>query len=89
MDEPTVGLDPTSRKELLLKVLTLKNKDKLSVLWTTHLVDEAEKADKVIVLSKGEILKMGSPHEIIKSMKAKSLNQAFFKLIESEKNNDK
>ena len=89
MDEPTVGLDPTSRKELLLKVLTLKNKNKLSILWATHLVDEAEKADKVIVLNKGEILKMGSPSEIIKSMKAKSLDQAFFKLIESEKNNDK
>ena len=89
MDEPTVGLDPTSRKELLLKVLTLKNKNKLSILWTTHLVDEAEKADKVIVLNKGEILKIGTPSEIIKKMNVRSLERAFFKLIESEKNNDK
>lgn len=85
MDEPTVGLDPTSRKELLLKVLALKNKDGLSILWTTHLVDEAEKADKVIILSKGQILEMGSPSEITKKTKVRSLNQAFFKLIESEK----
>ena len=89
MDEPTVGLDPASRKELLLKVLTLKKKDKLSILWTTHLVDEAEKADKVIVLSQGKILEMGSPSAIIKKMKTQSLDQAFFKLIESEKNHDK
>ena len=89
MDEPTVGLDPTSRKELLLKVHALKNKDKLSILWTTHLVDEAEKADKVIVLNKGEILKIGKPSAIIKKMKVQSLERAFFKLIESEKNNDK
>jgi ABC-2 type transport system ATP-binding protein len=89
MDEPTVGLDPSSRKELLLKVHNLKNKDKLSILWTTHLVDEAEKADKVIVLNKGEILKIGTPYEIIKKMNVQSLERAFFKLIESEKNNDK
>ena len=89
MDEPTVGLDPSSRKELLSKVHTLKNKDKLSILWTTHLVDEAEKADKVIVLNKGEILKIGTPSEIIKKMNVRSLERAFFKLIESEKNNDK
>jgi ABC-2 type transport system ATP-binding protein len=89
MDEPTVGLDPSSRKELLSKVHTLKNKDKLSILWTTHLVDEAEKADKVIVLNKGEILKIGTPSEIIKKMNVQSLERAFFKLIESEKNNDK
>ena len=89
MDEPTVGLDPSSRKELLLKVHTLKNKDKLSILWTTHLVDEAEKADRVIVLNKGEILKIGTPSEIIKEMNVQSLERAFFKLIESEKNNDK
>ena len=85
MDEPTVGLDPSSRKELLSKVHTLKNKDKLSILWTTHLVDEAEKADKVIVLNKGEILKIGKPSEIIKKMNVQSLERAFFKLIESEK----
>ena len=89
MDEPTVGLDPTSRKELLTKVLDLKNKDKISILWTTHLVDEAEKADKVIVLSKGEVVKIGAPSEIIKTMKAQSLDHAFFKLIENEKNYDK
>ena len=89
MDEPTVGLDPSSRKELLLKVHNLKNKDKLSILWTTHLVDEAEKADKVIVLNKGEILKIGTPSEIIKKTNVQNLERAFFKLIESEKNNDK
>ena len=89
MDEPTVGLDPASRKELLLKVIALKKKSKLFTLWTTHLVDEAEKADKVIILNKGQILEMSSPFEIIKKMKVQSLDKAFFKLIESETKNDK
>ncbi len=81
MDEPTVGLDPKSRKELLSKVLSLKKIKKISILWATHLVDEAEKADKIIILNKGEVLAIGSPVEIIKKTKTNSLNKAFFKVI--------
>ena len=55
LDEPTVGLDPASRVDLLNKILFLKASKGLSVLWTTHLVDEAEKADKIIILNKGQI----------------------------------
>ena len=54
LDEPTVGLDPQSRRDLLEYVLKLKNERKMSVLWATHLVDEAEKSDKVIILNKGK-----------------------------------
>ncbi len=81
MDEPTVGLDPKSRKELLSKVLSLKKNKKISILWATHLVDEAEKADKIIILNRGEVLASGSPIEIINKTKTKSLDKAFFKVI--------
>ena len=81
MDEPTVGLDPTSRKELLVKVLNLKKNKNISVLWATHLVDEAEKADKIIILNKGKVLVVGSPNEVIRRAKTSTLDQAFFKLI--------
>ena len=84
MDEPTVGLDPTSRKELLNKVHNLKKKNNLGILWTTHLVDEAEKADKIIVLCKGLISGMGSPNNIMRKTKTKTLSQAFFKLVDGK-----
>ncbi len=81
MDEPTVGLDPGSRKELLNKIITLKEKENLSVLWATHLVDEAEKADKIIILDKGNIVEMGTPNYIIKKSKKNDLSKAFFNIV--------
>ena len=86
MDEPTVGLDPSSRKELLLKIHNLKTKDNLAVLWTTHLVDEAEKADKIIILNKGSISAMGTPKDIIRKGKSDSLSKAFFELTDGKDN---
>ena len=83
MDEPTVGLDPGSRKDLLNKILKLKERDNLSILWATHLVDEAEKADKIIILNRGDIIEMGKPNYIIKKTNAANLSKAFFKIIES------
>ena len=84
MDEPTVGLDPGSRSELLKKILYLKNSKNLSVLWTTHLVDEAEKADKIIILNKGKIIAIGSSKEILSFAKENNLEAAFLKLVKEK-----
>jgi ABC-2 type transport system ATP-binding protein len=84
MDEPTVGLDPSSRAELLKKILYLKNSKNLSVLWTTHLVDEAEKADKIIILNKGKIIAIGSSKEILGFAKENNLEAAFLKLVKEK-----
>ena len=84
MDEPTVGLDPGSRAELLKKILNLKNSKNLSVLWTTHLVDEAEKADKIIILNKGKIIAIGSSKEILGLAKENNLATAFLKLVKEK-----
>ena len=81
MDEPTVGLDPGSRKDLLIRILKLKDEARLAVLWTTHLVDEAEKADRIIILNKGKIASLGSPKSIMKKTSCESLSKAFFKII--------
>ena len=84
MDEPTVGLDPGSRAELLKKILYLKNSKNLSVLWTTHLVDEAEKADKIIILNKGKIIAIGSSGEILDLAEENNLAKAFLKLVKEK-----
>ena len=55
-------------------------------MWATHLVDEAEKADKIIVLNKGKIIKMGTPMKIMKDARAENLNQAFFNLTIGNEN---
>jgi len=65
MDEATVGLDPASRQQLLRHVRQLCREDNVGVLWATHLVDEAEGADRVIVLNHGKKINEGSPAELL------------------------
>lgn len=77
MDEPTVGLDPSSRRDLLEYVLKLREERKMAILWATHLVDEAEQSDRVIVLHKGKILKTGSPGSLTADAGSKDLHDAF------------
>ena len=84
MDEPTVGLDPASRRDLLSYVLELRQERNMAILWATHLVDEAEKADRVIVLHKGHILTAGSPGELVAQTGTADLHDAFVSLTGTE-----
>ena len=77
MDEPTVGLDPSSRRDLLSYVLQLRQERQMAVLWASHLVDEAEQADRVIVLHKGEVLATGAPDRLVKETGMNDLHDAF------------
>jgi len=77
MDEPTVGLDPASRRDLLSYVLELRQERGMAILWATHLVDEAEKADRVIVLHRGHVLTNGSPAELVRATGRGNLHDAF------------
>jgi ABC-2 type transport system ATP-binding protein len=77
MDEPTVGLDPATRRDLLLHVLRLKAEQGVGVLWATHLIDEAESADRVIILHRGKVLRVGTPRALAADMAAPSLAEAF------------
>ena len=80
LDEPTVGLDPQSRRDLLNYVLKIKKDRKMIILWATHLVDEAEKADTVIILNNGKIIKKGTPNEIKEQTNKMDLHDAFVDL---------
>lgn len=60
MDEATVGLDPASRADLIDRVLDLR-RNGILVFWTTHLLDEAERADRVLILSGGRLVYDGRP----------------------------
>lgn len=81
MDEATVGLDPASRRQLLDYVLSLCATRNVGVLWATHLVDEAERADRVVVLHQGKILCQGAPAEIVAAAaQTETLSDAFLNL---------
>jgi ABC-2 type transport system ATP-binding protein len=64
-DEATVGLDIGSRAELLGYVRDLVRERQLTILWATHLVDEVEPEDRMIVLHKGRILRHGPCREVV------------------------
>jgi ABC-2 type transport system ATP-binding protein len=67
LDEPTTGLDPRARREVWDVLLGLKKKGK-TVFLTTHYMEEAELlADIVAIISKGKIIAMGSPAELIEN----------------------
>lgn len=56
MDEATVGLDPMSRRDILRDIVRLKEDAKVGILWTTHLVDEMDFADRIVVLRRGKVV---------------------------------
>jgi energy-coupling factor transport system ATP-binding protein len=64
LDESTSMLDPKGKKEVLETVRNLKEKENLTVISITHDLEEAAKADRIIVLNRGEVFKEGTPQEI-------------------------
>lgn len=64
LDEPTVGVDPLSRRELWEIVVDLVERDGLSVVVSTSYMDEAERCSHVVVLHEGRVLTRGAPDEI-------------------------
>ena len=71
MDEPTVGLDPKSRRRILDLVLQLKQDHGTTVLYTTHYMEEAQElSDRVGIIHHGEIIALGKPDELIQTIHA-------------------
>lgn len=64
LDEPTVGVDPLSRRELWEIVLRLVGEDRLTVVVATSYLDEAQFCDRAVVMHEGAVLASGHPSEI-------------------------
>jgi ABC-2 type transport system ATP-binding protein len=77
MDEPTVGLDPASRSDLLKLLLSMRRERSVSVLWATHLCDEVPAADRVIVLHRGKVLADTTPAKLVADAGVDTIEQAF------------
>jgi ABC-2 type transport system ATP-binding protein len=77
MDEATVGLDPESRHELTAALREAVRERGVTVLWATHLVSEAECADRVLVLHRGSLLADGTPAEVTAALGGPTLEASF------------
>jgi len=66
LDEPTVGLDPRIRAELLEVIGSLRNRTEMTVLLTTHYLDEAERlCHRVAIIHSGRIVALGAPQALL------------------------
>ena len=80
LDEPTLGLDVISRKELWKVIKELKGK--VTIILTTHYMEEANSlSDRVGIMNKGKLIALGTPNELIKKSKTKTFEDAFVKIV--------
>jgi ABC-2 type transport system ATP-binding protein len=61
LDEPSVGLDPGARHDLWVYLQKLREKEGVTILVTTHLIDEGDRSDRVLVLNLGRIVALDTP----------------------------
>ena len=65
LDEPSTGLDPGARREIWDHLVRLRQERGTTVVLTTHLMDEAARADRVAVLHEGVLVALGAPKELV------------------------
>src|SRR5438874_703305 len=64
LDEPTTGLDPGARRDLWQYLQILRDEEKVTVIVTTHLMEEAEHCDRLAILNEGKLVALGTPAEL-------------------------
>lgn len=85
LDEPTLGLDPQTRNAIWGYIRRLNEEQGITVFFTTHYMDEADRAaDQIAVIDKGRIIANGTPQELKDQTETTSLEEAFIKLTGHE-----
>jgi len=64
LDEPTTGLDPGARRDLWQYLQVLRDEEHVTVLVTTHLMEEAERCDRLAIYAEGNVVALGTPAEL-------------------------
>jgi len=64
LDEPTTGLDPGARRDLWQYLQILRDEERVTVLVTTHLMEEAERCDRLAIYANGTVVALGTPSEL-------------------------
>jgi ABC-2 type transport system ATP-binding protein len=61
LDEPTIGLDPQTRRSIWTYIAELKEREEITIFMTTHYMDEAEWCDRIAIMDHGEIVALDAP----------------------------
>lgn len=81
LDEPTLGLDPQTRNHVWSYIQTINKEEGMTVFFTTHYMEEAEKiAQRIAVIDHGRIIAVGTPETLKSKTNTKSLEEAFLAL---------
>ncbi len=80
LDEPTIGLDPQTRKYIWDYISGLARREKITVFLTTHYMDEAEICGRVGIIDRGKIVSLDTPEALKKKYAVPSLNEVFLEV---------
>lgn len=81
LDEPTLGLDPQTRNHIWSYIKNLNEEEKMTVFFTTHYMDEADRiAQRIAIIDQGKIIAQGTPGELKQQTKTTFLEDAFLAL---------
>lgn len=86
LDEPTTGLDIVSRADMWRLIHQLKEKYKMTVVLTTHYMEEARESDNILMLAKGRVVAYDSPEKLKKTYHCTTLEDVFLSIVEREEN---
>ncbi|WP_426169238.1 ATP-binding cassette domain-containing protein [Pseudoduganella sp. R-34] len=86
LDEPTSGADPLARREFWRRITTLSEQG-VTVVVTTHFMEEAEYCDRILIQDAGKVLAIGTPREVrTQAGDASNMEDAFIKIVEKNRN---
>lgn len=81
LDEPTLGLDPQTRNHIWEYIIDLNQKERITIFFTTHYMEEAERiAQTIAIIDHGKIIAKGTAENLLKQTETKSLEEAFLNL---------
>ncbi|XP_015793009.1 ABC transporter G family member 20-like [Tetranychus urticae] len=85
LDEPTVGVDPALRERIWKFLVQLTVEEKITVIITTHYIEECRRADLVGFMDKGNVLVEGPPKDLMEKYSCKSLEEVLFRICVSKR----
>jgi ribosome-dependent ATPase len=82
LDEPTSGVDPVARDVFWEHLIELSRRDKVTIFITTHFINEAQRCDRISLMSAGKVLVIDTPDGVVKRRQAANLEDAFIGYLE-------